>query len=53
MGRTVRIQEIVGRRAVIDEGLVGDQAGLRLGLGRVASAAPDLAIGLGMTSRLH
>jgi hypothetical protein len=37
MGRTVRIQEIVGRRAVIDEGLVGDQAGLRLGLGLPAS----------------
>jgi alkylhydroperoxidase/carboxymuconolactone decarboxylase family protein YurZ len=104
MGQTIRFQEILRRLAIIDEGFVGDQAGLGLpasqfldpktaalvqvgalvaigssgvclewgatralaagatedeitdvllaiaavaGLGRVASAAPDLAIGLG------
>jgi alkylhydroperoxidase/carboxymuconolactone decarboxylase family protein YurZ len=112
MDQTMRFQEILRRLAIIDEGFVEDQAGLRFGLpasrcldpktaalvrvgalaaigspgvclewgttralaagatedevtdvllaiapvaglGRVASAAPDLAIGLGMTSRLH
>jgi alkylhydroperoxidase/carboxymuconolactone decarboxylase family protein YurZ len=32
MGRTVRFQEILRRLAVVDEGFVGDQAGLVLGL---------------------
>jgi len=32
MGRAVRFQEILRRLAVVDEGFVGDQAGLVLGL---------------------
>ncbi len=32
MGQAVRFQEILRRLAVIDEGFVGDQAGLGLGL---------------------
>ena len=40
MDQTVRFQEILRRLAIIDEGLVGDQAGLRLGLG--ASRLLDL-----------
>ncbi len=32
MGRAVRYQEILRRLAIVDEGFVGDQAGLVLGL---------------------
>ncbi len=32
MGRAVTYQEILRRLAVVDEGLIGDQAGLALGL---------------------
>ena len=36
MGRVVGYQEILRRLAIVDEGFVGDQAGLVLGLPRVA-----------------
>ena len=39
MGQTVRFQEILRRLAVIDEGLVQDQAGL--GLGQAATWVMD------------
>jgi len=43
MNQTVRFQEILRRLAIIDEGLVGDQAGLRLGLGTSRLLDPKTA----------
>jgi len=43
MGQTVRFQEILRRLAIIDGGAVEQHTGL----GRVVSAVPGLAIGLG------
>jgi len=45
MNQTVRFQEILRGLAIIDEGFVGDQAGLRLG--RVTAAVPHVAAALG------
>ena len=50
MGRAVRFQEILRRLAVVDEGFVGDQAGLVLGLPGgerplAASSADDAGCG--------
>jgi 4-carboxymuconolactone decarboxylase len=43
MNQTVRFQEILRRLAIIDEGFVGDQAGLRLGLGASRLLDPKTA----------
>ena len=43
MNQTVRFQEILRGLAIIDEGFVGDQAGLRLGLGTCRLLDPKTA----------
>jgi len=45
MSQTARFRETLRRLAMIDEGFVQDEAGLVLG--RIAAAAPGLAIALG------
>jgi 4-carboxymuconolactone decarboxylase len=43
MGQTVRYQEILRRLAIVDEGFVGDQAGLVLGPSGVGALDPKTA----------
>ena len=43
MSQTVRFQETLRRLAMIDEGFVEDQAGLRLGLARISALDPKTA----------
>ena len=43
MGRAVRYQEILRRLAIVDEGFVGDQAGLVLGPPGVQDLDPKTA----------
>ena len=43
MGQTVKSQETLRRLAIIDEGFVEDQAGLKLGLAKVSALNPKTA----------
>jgi 4-carboxymuconolactone decarboxylase len=43
MSQAMRFQEILRRLAIVDEGFVGDQAGLMLGLPRVQVLDPKAA----------
>jgi 4-carboxymuconolactone decarboxylase len=43
MGRTVRFQEMLRGLAMIDEGFVEDQAGLKLGLSQISALDPKTA----------